>query len=87
MYFQLSKKYLSFEYHILDTNISIPCGELETTTADAGIIDLSSIIVLHPGSKFLRIGRASDITPRTILHAVARKRTKMALKVMLRTIY
>ena len=77
-----------FGYYVLDTNISIPCGDLETAaTTDAGIIDLSSTIIIHPGSKYLRIGRASDITPRTLLHAVARKRTKAALKVILRNIY
>lgn len=33
-----------------------------------------SIIVIHPGSLNLRIGRASDLNPLTILHAVARRR-------------
>ena len=34
-----------------------------------------SIIVFHPGSLNLRVGRASDLNPLTILHAVARKRS------------
>ena len=32
------------------------------------------IIVIHPGSLNLRIGRASDLNPIRILHAVARRR-------------
>lgn len=31
-------------------------------------------IVIHPGSLNLRIGRASDLNPVTVLHAIARKR-------------
>lgn len=33
-----------------------------------------NIIVIHPGSLNLRIGRASDLNPLTILHAIARRR-------------
>lgn len=33
-----------------------------------------SIIVIHPGSLYLKIGRASDLNPHTELHALARKR-------------
>ncbi|CAH0551733.1 unnamed protein product [Brassicogethes aeneus] len=33
-----------------------------------------SIIVIHPGSLNLRIGRASDLNPVTVLHAIARRR-------------
>ncbi|KAI0630868.1 actin-like ATPase domain-containing protein [Trametes polyzona] len=33
----------------------------------------SKVIVIHPGSRFLRIGRASDVTPLTIPNVVARK--------------
>ncbi|XP_037934661.1 actin-related protein 8-like [Teleopsis dalmanni] len=33
----------------------------------------NKIIVIHPGSRNLRIGRASDLNPITILHAVGRK--------------
>lgn len=32
------------------------------------------MIIIHPGSKYLRIGRASDVSPVTVLHAIARKR-------------
>lgn len=32
------------------------------------------IVVIHPGSLYLRIGRASDLNPLTILHAIGRKR-------------
>lgn len=33
-----------------------------------------NIIVIHPGSLNLRIGRASDLNPVTVLHAIARRR-------------
>lgn len=33
----------------------------------------SDIIIIHPGSRFLRIGRASDAYPVTIPHVIARK--------------
>lgn len=42
----------------------------ESTT---GQVHSKSIIVIHPGSLNLRIGRASDLNPLTILHAVARR--------------
>lgn len=37
-------------------------------------IQAQTIIVIHPGSLYLRIGRASDLNPHTLLHVVARKR-------------
>jgi len=37
------------------------------------------IIILQPGSRHLRLGRASDSAPRTVLHAIARRRTKTAV--------
>ncbi|XP_055679254.1 actin-related protein 8 [Lutzomyia longipalpis] len=37
-------------------------------------IQAQKIIVIHPGSLNLRIGRASDLNPHTILHAVARRK-------------
>ena len=37
-------------------------------------IDPSSVIIIHPGSKYLRIGRASDANPKLILNAIARRR-------------
>ncbi|XP_075228327.1 actin-related protein 8 isoform X2 [Lycorma delicatula] len=33
-----------------------------------------TIIIIHPGSMYVRIGRASDLNPHTELHAIARKR-------------
>lgn len=33
----------------------------------------SHVIVIHPGSRFLRIGRASDVTPASIPNVIARK--------------
>ncbi|XP_058805582.1 actin-related protein 8 [Phymastichus coffea] len=37
-------------------------------------IQAQTIVIIHPGSKNLRMGRASDVIPNTILNAVARKR-------------
>lgn len=34
----------------------------------------AKVIVIHPGSRWLRIGRASDPLPATIQHVIARKR-------------
>ena len=59
----------------------MPLAESESIQNETGTVDSSYIIVIQPGSKYLRIGRASDQYPKTILHAVARKRTKAALKV------
>lgn len=35
---------------------------------------MKNVIIIHPGSLYIRIGRASDVNPITVLHAVARKR-------------
>lgn len=35
---------------------------------------MKNVIIIHPGSLYIRIGRASDVNPVTLLHAVARKR-------------
>ena len=59
----------------------MPLAESESIQNETGTVDSSYIIVIQPGSKYLRIGRATDQYPKTILHAVARKRTKAALKV------
>ncbi|KAH9941980.1 actin-like ATPase domain-containing protein [Amylocystis lapponica] len=36
----------------------------------------SKVLVIHPGSRFLRIGRASDVTPVTVPSVVARKHAR-----------
>ena len=38
----------------------------------------SSVIIIHPGSLYLRIGRVSDTFPSTIPHCIARRRTSPA---------
>ena len=45
-----------------------------TTEEPKASIDPESVIIIHPGSQFLRIGRASDVNPKKILHAIARRR-------------
>lgn len=37
-------------------------------------VQSQNIVVIHPGSLNLRIGRASDLNPVTVLHAIARRR-------------
>lgn len=37
-------------------------------------LEAQASIILHPGSRYLRIGRPSDSVPHTILHAIARRR-------------
>ena len=37
-------------------------------------VDGSTIVVIHPGSRFLRIGLASDPVPIKMLNAIARRR-------------
>ncbi|XP_066986004.1 actin-related protein 8 isoform X2 [Macrobrachium rosenbergii] len=37
-------------------------------------LEAQACIILHPGSRYLRIGRPSDSVPHTVLHAIARKR-------------
>ena len=37
-------------------------------------LDPSSVIIIHPGSLYLRVGRASDPNPKKMLHAIARRR-------------
>ncbi|MPD05762.1 Actin-related protein 8 [Portunus trituberculatus] len=39
-----------------------------------GHLEAQASIILHPGSRYLRIGRPSDSVPHTILHAIARHR-------------
>ena len=38
----------------------------------------SSVVVIHPGSLYLRIGRVSDTFPHTIPHCIARRRKSPA---------
>ncbi|XP_053687673.1 actin-related protein 8 [Sabethes cyaneus] len=37
-------------------------------------LQAQNIIVIHPGSLYLRMGRASDVNPCRIMHAIARRR-------------
>jgi actin-related protein len=37
-------------------------------------VQVNTVVVIHPGSLNLRIGRASDTFPVTIPHCIARKR-------------
>lgn len=37
-------------------------------------IQAQTIVIIHPGSMNLRMGRASDLNPVTVLNAIARRR-------------
>ena len=37
-------------------------------------VEASTIVVIHPGSRYLRVGLASDPSPQRLLHAIARRR-------------
>ncbi|XP_043475529.1 actin-related protein 8-like isoform X1 [Leptopilina heterotoma] len=37
-------------------------------------IQAQTVIIIHPGSLYLRIGRASDLNPYTLINAIARRR-------------
>lgn len=45
-------------------------------------LEAPKIIIIHPGSQHLRIGRAADLNPLTMLHAVAYRRTSHHQQVM-----
>jgi len=42
-------------------------------------VPYSSVIVIHPGSMYLRIGRVSDTFPQTVPHCIARRRKRPAV--------
>ena len=54
--------------------------QTQTTTEEQNTLDPQSVIIIHPGSQFLRIGRASDVNPKKILHAIARRRKSEKFK-------
>jgi len=41
-------------------------------------VPYSSVVIIHPGSLNLRIGRVSDTLPHTVPHCIARRRTPPA---------
>lgn len=47
---------------------------MDKSVNDSPEVQADMIIIIHPGSLNLRIGRASDINPITLLQAIARKR-------------
>lgn len=82
---KMQQRYILFQCLTIPTsnNAKNPCPRVE----DSGFQYLAyirhicfqqmqsqSIIIIHPGSQNLRIGRASDLSPHLILHAVARRR-------------
>ncbi|XP_044738543.1 actin-related protein 8 isoform X2 [Chrysoperla carnea] len=52
---------------------------LSNEYVDPEHIQTKSIIIIHPGSLYLKIGRASDLNPHTVLHAIARRRKRGGL--------
>lgn len=47
---------------------------------ESNALDPSSVIIIHPGSKYLRLGRASDSAPKKILHAIGKRRQSQKFK-------
>ncbi|XP_051170338.1 actin-related protein 8 [Leptopilina boulardi] len=43
-------------------------------------IQAQTVIIIHPGSLYLRIGRASDLNPFTLINAIARRRLSGGLE-------
>ena len=52
-------------------------GDKQVVTSHSPI-DPNAMIILHPGSRNLRLGRPSDSAPFTVLHAIARKQKQLA---------
>jgi len=44
------------------------------------VIDPNMCIILHPGSRYLRLGKPSDFVPCTVLHAIGRKMKMSSFK-------
>ncbi|KAH8396056.1 hypothetical protein KR222_002442, partial [Zaprionus bogoriensis] len=53
---------------------STSSGRLPQSQTPSQPLEAPKIIVIHPGSQNLRIGRAADLNPLTMLHAVAYRR-------------
>ena len=63
------------------TKVEAPIPEPPPTTDEPNAsLDPQSVVIIHPGSQFLRIGRASDVNPKKILHAIARRRKSEKFK-------
>ena len=43
-------------------------------------IQAQTVVIIHPGSQNLRMGRASDLNPVTVLNAIARRRKQGGIK-------
>ncbi|BES93070.1 actin-related protein 8 [Nesidiocoris tenuis] len=43
--------------------------------SEPGGVHAQNVIVIHPGSMYIKIGRASDLNPHTELHAIGRRRS------------
>ena len=55
-------------------------SEQTVSQEEINTLDPSSVIIIHPGSMYLRIGRASDQNPQKMIHAIARRRRTEAFK-------
>ncbi|ALC49328.1 Arp8 [Drosophila busckii] len=58
---------------------STSSGLIPQTQSPVQPLEAPKIIVFHPGSQQLRIGRAADLNPITLLHAVAYRRSEDAV--------
>ncbi|XP_054261537.1 actin-related protein 8 isoform X2 [Macrosteles quadrilineatus] len=53
---------------------------LQGNTGSLEQLQKQTVIIIHPGSLYVRIGRASDSSPHTEVHAIARKRYPEGLR-------
>ncbi|RUS20029.1 hypothetical protein BC937DRAFT_86544 [Endogone sp. FLAS-F59071] len=84
----VSTRLLDLEHRLL--SLTILASEQIITSMGVGLIQKplsetflghpkkegSDVIIIHPGSRHLRVGRASEAFPRTVPHVIARKMTK-----------
>lgn len=48
----------------------------DAPAAGGSFLDASNILVFHPGSRSLRLGRSCQAVPHTMLNVIARKRRR-----------
>ncbi|CAH1797829.1 unnamed protein product [Owenia fusiformis] len=55
------------------TAVKRPFNQTQSSDIVSEPIQGTAIVVIHPGSQYLRIGRASDTFPQTVPHCIARR--------------
>lgn len=63
-------------FHRRSRASSTSSGRVPHSQPPSQPVEAPKIIIIHPGSQNLRIGRAGDLNPLTMLHAIAYRRTR-----------